>query len=100
MFYAIARDAAPISHDRKFVENIAQRLLIIEGNHLKTFEGSFEDYRDSQRARDDQIPADSRLEETIRQMKLAELSARIYSCSDDSLKQELEAQYRALLENR
>lgn len=89
-----------ISHDRKFVENIAQRLLIIEGNHLKTFEGSFEDYRDSQRARDDQIPADSRLEETIRQMKLAELSARIYSCSDDSLKQELEAQYRALLENR
>lgn len=87
-----------VSHDRKFVENIAQRLLIIEGNHLKTFEGSLKDYEESLKKKEDQ--AASSLEETIRQMKMAELSARILSCKDEHMKQELEAQYQALIKNR
>ncbi|NLU33192.1 MAG: ABC-F type ribosomal protection protein [Clostridiaceae bacterium] len=89
-----------ISHDRKFVGSIAQRLLIIEGNHIKTFEGSLKDYQERQKAGNDQDHAGSSLEDTIRQMKMAELSARISACSDESLKKELEAQYEALLKNR
>lgn len=88
-----------ISHDRKFVENIAQRLLMIEGNSLITFEGSLKEYEESRKNKSNPTAASS-LEESIRQMKMAELSARIFSCSDDRMKQELEAQYRALLENR
>ena len=66
-----------ISHDRKFVGSIAQRLLIIEGNHIKTFEGSLKDYQERQKAGNDQDHAGSSLEDTIRQMKMGELSARI-----------------------
>jgi len=89
-----------ISHDRQFVENIAQRLLIIEDNRLKTFEGSLKEYEESIRAKEERTVSSSGLEETIRQMKLAELSAKISACSDESQKQELEAQYQALLKRR
>lgn len=89
-----------ISHDRQFVENIAQRLLIIEDNRLKTFEGSLKEYEENIRAKEERTVSSSGLEETIRQMKLAELSAKISACSDESQKQELEAQYQALLKRR
>ena len=52
-----------ISHDRKFVGSIAQRLLIIEGNHIKTFEGSLKDYQERQKAGNDQDHAGSSLED-------------------------------------
>ena len=89
-----------ISHDRQFVENIAQRLLIIEDNRLKTFEGSLKEYEESIRAKEERTASSSGLEETIRQMKLAELAAKISACNDESMKQELEAQYQALLKER
>jgi macrolide transport system ATP-binding/permease protein len=40
-----------ISHDRKFIENVAQRLLIIENNTIQSFEGSMEEYCEDQKAK-------------------------------------------------
>ncbi|WP_208559219.1 ribosomal protection-like ABC-F family protein [Marinilactibacillus kalidii] len=36
-----------VSHDRRFMNKVANRLMIIEENQLKTFEGRYEDYKNT-----------------------------------------------------
>ncbi|HBR02452.1 MAG TPA: ABC-F type ribosomal protection protein [Ruminiclostridium sp.] len=38
-----------ISHDRKFIENIGQRLLMIEEKEIKTFEGTIKEYEEKEK---------------------------------------------------
>lgn len=89
-----------ISHDRKFIENVAQRLLIIENRTLTTFEGSLKEYDEEKKARKDVNKKESSLDSTIISMRLAELSVRIDSCKDECLKKELEFQYFALCKQK
>ncbi len=72
-----------ISHDRKFVENIADRILIIEDCVIKTFPryGQGEAYR---------------INKTLIQMRLAELAGKIGTCKDPKEKGELDEEYRRL----
>lgn len=89
-----------ISHDRKFIENIAQRLLIIEGGSIKTYEGSLKEYSENQKRKPGLKKNMTLLEETILQMNLAELSAKIYSCTDETRRRQLENQYHDLLNEK
>ena len=86
-----------ISHDRKFIENIAERLLILENDAIKTFEGCLAEYEESLKEVSKPLNKANSLDAAILQMKLAELSSKIYSCPDEKKKLELEAQYQALL---
>lgn len=88
-----------ISHDRKFIENVAERILTIENGTVKTFEGSLKEYEESlsESARPEKRLSD--LEASILKMRLAELSAKIYSCADEKKKTEFEEQYRELVRN-
>lgn len=89
-----------ISHDRKFIDNVAQRLLMIEDRDIRTFEGSLMELGEEQKKRSKEKAAYSTLDTTILNMRLAELSARIDSCKDEKIKKELEAQYFELCRQR
>ncbi len=82
-----------ISHDRKFIENISERLLMIENGDIKTFEGSLKEFDKEQAKRTKEKKTENTLSITILNMRLSELSVRIDSCKDERIKKELEAQY-------
>jgi macrolide transport system ATP-binding/permease protein len=82
-----------ISHDRRFIENVAQRLIFIENKVLTTFEGTWAEYEESKKKADKSSKNGGQLNITLLQMRLAELSAKIGTCSSEEQKQELEAQY-------
>jgi macrolide transport system ATP-binding/permease protein len=86
-----------ISHDKSFVANIAERLLIIEDKRIRTFEGTLKEYEEGTERKKNAGNSPNGLEETILRMRLAELSARIGSCTDEMKKQELEEQYLDLV---
>jgi len=64
-----------VSHDRAFVQGIANRLVFFEDQKLVTFEGSLSEY-DRQKGRDAE---DGRLQITALEMRMAALAARMSS---------------------
>lgn len=82
-----------ISHDRRFIENVAQRLIFIENKTLTTFEGAWAEYEERKNKAGKSTENGGLINITLLQMRLAELSVRISSCGNEAHKQELEAQY-------
>ena len=86
-----------VSHDRRFVSGIAQRLLIIEGGTLAAFEGTLADYEAKRAIRDEQAERARRQVElgadTLR-MRMAAIDARLNGkgLSADQ-REELEREY-------
>lgn len=86
-----------VSHDRRFVSGIAQRLLIIEGGTLAAFEGTLADYEAKRAIRDEQAErARQQVElgaDTLR-MRMAAIDARLNGkgLSADQ-REELEREY-------
>ena len=97
-----------ISHDRKFIENVGQRLLIIEDNQIKTFEGTLKDYEEEKEKKQpskglhDQKaePISPALQRMLMEMRLAELSSKIDGCRDEQLKKDLEQEYFDLCKSK
>jgi macrolide transport system ATP-binding/permease protein len=82
-----------ISHDRRFVENVGQRLLFIGDKSITTFEGTLKEYGEKQRTLSQAKSAPDTLNRAIIEMRLAELSSRIDASKDEITKKELENEY-------
>lgn len=86
-----------VSHDRRFINSVANQILIIEDHKLKTFKGSYNEYMTSlTKARDREK---ERIEEEILLLKnrLAEVIGRISIPSKKDDPELLEVEYREIL---
>ncbi len=85
-----------VSHDQRFVEQVATRLLLFENKRITPFEGTAAEYA----ARDKQTISRTQTELTMLDMQLAALAARMTTPQkgDDPL--ELSQAYSALVEQR
>ena len=84
-----------VSHDRRFVSGIADRLIFFENKKLVTFEGNMEAYAASQNA--DRARDDYQLEITRMQMRLAAIAARMSAPKKGDSPEKLNAEYEAAL---
>ncbi len=80
-----------VSHDRRFVSDVAERLIFFENRKLITFEGTMEAYRESLTA--DRTRDDYQLEITRLQMRLATIAARISAPKKGDSPEKLNAEY-------
>jgi len=81
-----------VSHDREFVNKVAQRLLIIENHSIVEFEGTLQGYMDSR-----QNPKQT-VDETERialRMRITEIISKL--SRPDADKEALEAEYQRLI---
>ena len=79
-----------VSHDRKFIDDIADNIIILENGNIKQYEGNYEKYLESQ----NQKPKDtnqikSSNDKLLLQFKRAKLESEIASTKDEKRKHEL-----------
>ena len=84
-----------VSHDRRFVSEVADRLIFFENKKLVTFEGTMEAYRESLTA--DKTRDDAQLEITRLQMRLATIAARMSAPKKGDSPEKLNAEYEMTL---
>ena len=83
-----------VTHDRRLAAAVADRLLFVEGQSVRTFEGTWAEYEASQRARGtDERNADS-ARRALLEMKMAELATKISGERDPRAKSALDAEWR------
>ena len=80
-----------VSHDRRFVSEVADRLVFFEDRKLRTFEGGMSAYQASLNA--DRSRDDYRLEITRLQMRLAAIAARMSAPKKGDSPEKLNAEY-------
>lgn len=85
-----------ISHDRKFLNNVADRVLFIENCKIKTWEGRLEEYFDEPGA--DPGIKEKETGKVVLRLKLAEIAGKISSCKDEQERTRLDQEYKLLLE--
>lgn len=84
-----------ISHDRKFLNNVSDRVLLIENNAIKTYEGQLDEYSTDSKV----APAvkEQEIEDMVVRLKLSELAGKIAGCRDEQERSRLDREYRLLL---
>ena len=80
-----------VSHDRRFLEQVATRLIAFEDGRLETFEGTVSEWRS--RKEQPKAPAPERM---ILEMRMAELAARLSKPKKGDSPEALNAQYLEL----
>lgn len=80
-----------VSHDRRMIDRVAQRLILFEDGALREFEGNLTDFEN---ARDRQSAA--RIETDKLRMRMAEVVSRISAPRKGDDKAQLEAEFEAL----
>lgn len=84
-----------VSHDRRFIDSVADRLLIIEQGKLKEFEGNYGQY--AKRLEEVERPKNDRgVEEMVLKMKLAEILSRLSMPSKNDDVEELDRQFKEI----
>ena len=79
-----------VSHDRKFIDDIADNIIIIENGDIKQYEGNYENYLENQNQKPkatNQIKSFN--DKLLVQFKRAKLESEIASTKDEKRKQEL-----------
>ena len=82
-----------ISHDRRFVEKIATRLVFFQGHSLETFEGTLGEWQARQNRADEPD-----VDLAILEMRMAEITAKISTGKFD--RTVLDEEYEALSQKR
>lgn len=85
-----------ISHDRKFLNNVSDRVLLIEKCAIRAYEGHLEEcFRDLKA-----VPAvkEKEIEDMVVQLKLSELAGKIADCKNEQERSRLDREYTLLLE--
>lgn len=82
-----------VSHDKDFVNNVADNLLIIQDKKIISFEGNLSTYENSQKEKDNK---DNDIEKISLQMKITEIISKLSSVKD-SEKAALESEYNDLI---
>lgn len=82
-----------VSHDKDFVNNVANNLLIIQDKKLISFEGNLSTYENRQKEKDNK---ENDIEKIALQMKITEIINKL-SLVKDSEKAALESEYQDLI---
>lgn len=85
-----------VSHDRTLISAVAERLLLIEGGRVQTYEGSWDAYQ-RERSRPMAQTEAAALDESLIEMRLASVSAKLGSPLSAGEKEELERQWAELI---
>ena len=80
-----------VSHDRYFIDNIANKLLIIEDKKIKTFKGSLNDYENPSSINEDELIVD---------YKIASINSRLSMEISKEERDRLELEYKKLIERK
>ncbi|UXR78441.1 MULTISPECIES: Vga family ABC-F type ribosomal protection protein [unclassified Staphylococcus] len=75
------------SHDRRFIEKVANRILIIENQEIHVFEGAFSQFQSEQTKRERSIKEDEKM---ILEMKITEVLSRLSVEPTDALEHEFQ----------
>ncbi len=76
-----------VSHDRRFIENIATRILTIHNQELELFEGTYQQYKRTQVQQAQERKKDTRL---LLETKLSEVLSRLSIEPSEKLEREFE----------
>jgi len=86
-----------VSHDRSLIRSVANQILTIEGNRLKLFRGTYEEYLAQQNRDVNKEKEDLEQEVFILQNRLAEVISRISLATPKDNVEELDMEYKAIL---
>lgn len=75
------------SHDRRFIEKVANRILSIENQEIHVFEGAFSQFQSEQTKRERSIKEDEKM---ILEMKITEVLSRLSVEPTDELEHEFQ----------
>lgn len=84
-----------ISHDRKFLHHVADRVLFIVNNQIETYEGRLGEYLAAPPSPQTETEAAGGL---ALQLKLAEIAGKLAGCRDEQERRRLEQEYALLLD--
>ncbi len=84
-----------ISHDRKFLNNVADRVLLIKDCAIITYEGTLEDYFRESSA--DIGAREKEIEDMVLRLRLSELAGKLAECRDEEERSRLDLEYTKLL---
>ncbi|MBA2876229.1 Vga family ABC-F type ribosomal protection protein [Thermaerobacillus caldiproteolyticus] len=82
-----------VSHDRRFIENIATRILVIRNQKIKLFEGTYQQYKHAQLQKTRDTAKDKRL---LLETKISEVLSRL----SIEPSEELEMEFQKLLKEK
>jgi macrolide transport system ATP-binding/permease protein len=83
-----------VSHDRRFIENIADRILIIDNKKIKTFEGSLNEYI---KRKDMPNMDNSNMKKMVLENRLAQILGKLSVSTKDDEKKLLDKEYNIIL---
>src|SRR5699024_9604418 len=76
-----------VSHDRKFIENVANRVVEIQNNDLTFFDGTYKQYKSHQSSKN----RDSKQDESLLlETKISEVISRLRLEPSDKLEREFQ----------
>ncbi len=84
-----------ISHNRKFLSSVTERMLLIEKCVIKTYEGLLDDYFNETSANPG--AREKEMVEMVLRLKLSELACKIAACPDEGEKRCLDEEYWRIL---
>lgn len=84
-----------VSHDRAFVNTVANRLMVFKNQQITSFEGTLDEYQNAQEKRNSHYNAQTDLERMALQMRMTQVVAQLSDPKAD--KEALEAEYQSLL---
>lgn len=87
-----------ISHDRQFIGRIADHLLIFENNRIISFNGTYDEYINKQMESEKQDSEDGKMRLMRLENRLSEVIGRLSMSIKGDKKNELEEEYKRLLE--
>ncbi len=86
-----------VSHDRRFINAVANQIVIIEDHKLKTFKGSYEEYMAVRSEASDRKKEQIEEEILLLETRLTEVISKISMPSQKDDPELLEAEYREIL---
>src|SRR5699024_9236464 len=75
-----------VSHDRKFIENVANRVVEIQNKDLTFFDGTYKQYKSHQSSK----IRDSKQDESLLETKISEVLSRLSIEQSDKLEREFQ----------
>lgn len=88
-----------VSHDLRFIENIAEELLIIENKKINSFTGNYREYVENKnKPKLNKKESENKRQRMILEMEISLLLSKISTEENESTKKELDEKYKEKLE--
>ena len=86
-----------VTHDRKLISSIADRIIFIENHRLNTFEGCYEEYIESKKPAADSNEAEKNRKKLLLDTRLSEIISRLSMPGKSDDVEQLDMEYRRIL---